>query len=102
MTISLPTNATNLADNVIPDPKPKCPTQGFCDLTANFLGYVEWGGIILGVVAMMVAGIMLYVQGRNPDGPMGNVTGFLRVVFGVGIVVTAASIVSLVVTASQG
>jgi hypothetical protein len=101
MSTVLTTTITNLASNVIPNPTPQCPTQGFCNAAGTFLGFVEWGGIILGVVAMMVAGIMLYVQGRNPDGPMGNVTGFLRVVFGVGIVVAAAGIVGVVVTSAQ-
>lgn len=90
-----------LADFGINNPKPTCPTTGFCNLAGSLLGYVEWGAIILGVLAVMVTGVMLFMQQRNPDGPMGNISGFIRVVFGIGIVVAALGIVSTVVTAAQ-
>lgn len=85
------------ADN-IPNPKPT-PPPGLSGLASLLIGWVEWGGIILGVLAIAVAVITLAWQRRHPEGGTGNLGDIMKVVFGIGIVVSAVGIVTAIISA---
>ncbi|CAM5539393.1 hypothetical protein [Leifsonia shinshuensis] len=82
----------------IPNPGPTAP-PGLSGLASLIIGWVEWGGIILGVLAIAVAGITLAWQRRHPEGGTGNLGDIMKVVLGIGIVVSAVGIVTAIISA---
>lgn len=85
----------------IPNPKPAAP-PGLSGLSSLLISWVEWGGIILGVLAIAVAGITLAWQRRHPEGGTGNLGDIMKVVLGIGIVVSAVGIATAIISAVSG
>lgn len=100
--MSIFTNLVILAGHLptvtIPDPGPKAPPGGD-SLAGTLISYGKWAAIIIGVLAIIGAGIALTMARRGHGEGTEHAKGFLQIVLGVGISLTAVGIVLVVVQA---
>ena len=92
-------NAANAASDLIlaaPEPVPAAP-PGMAAKTTLFLGWVKWGGIILGVAGIMIVGIMMAVGRRNRSSMAADAaSGVPWILGGLSLVSLAGGIVGVV------
>lgn len=87
------------ADISIPNPQPSAP-PGLDGVAGLFISFFEWGAVILGVIAIVVAAITLAWARRHPEGNTGHLVDLMKPAIGIGIALNAAGIGTMIYNAS--
>jgi hypothetical protein len=84
---------------LVPNPAP-VPIPGMENIANDFLGWLKWGGIIVGVAGLIICGIMMIAGRRNRSSMAADgASGLAWVIGGLSIVSFGASLVSFVFAA---